>query len=1693
MTSHSEHSEMVQLNLRIARIVGQQKLVPTEVLRSLLQQCNRDGKNLGQRLVRDHYLKMSDFAQIIQQTQDTATVKDAAALRPGSQSVGLGGKNFGPYQIIGEIARGGMGVVYRARIPEEDRVVALKILLTGASATTPQIKRFIREAKATAALQHSNIIPIYASGQEQGYHYFTMRCVTGGSFKKIIENSLMSLQQKLTIFIKVSRALAYAHRQQIIHRDIKPSNILLDHDGEPYLADFGLAKFIDSSSALTQTGSTIGTPFYMAPEQISGSKKSSKSSDIYSMGVMLYQLLTGSLPFRAENMVQLYAMISDREPPSIRNSNPDIPPVLETICLKAMEKKSKYRYASADALADDLEKFCRGERVKVRRSVFPRIKRYYRRHQTQVYGLGSVLVVIMLLLLGWHWYRETGKKQLALQAGMELQIERARQIFARDSGQATRMLEKLLHQLPQSYRLCLELGNCYQKQEQIAKACLLFDRALRLAPDHPEVLYAKSVFHYHCKEYPIALQLIDRYLKQHPRLSPGYRHKAEILRKLGQSQAAQECLRRANQLQEQKIQGAFAAIESQAQKQDTAALTALHDFIRRYPDYARAYRLRARLYYCRKQRQEALQDIARAIELDPRGEYYRCQGDWLFQSGYYQQAAASWRQAIKRDAGKMERLQLQRSLATVAMKLANYQRAYQLYQSLINSGQQTADLYLQAGAAAYHARKYAAAAKHLQQALSDRSLPAPLKGESLYYLGLLAEKKQRTSTAIKLWTRAIACHPRQQATLYSLLGQTCYRLNQYRLARKYLQSALQLRPDSAKLLWLSSCCHRHFQDNTAAIAAISRSIELEPWNHHYYFLRGQLYSKLDDLSKAEKDFFCCLRLNPSDLQPFFSILENTFARGIPEDFQKLQVFIGNLSCAIANPAQVELFASRIASLSASCIRESLIAGQQHKPKAKPENKGDTRQYHLFVKSLISSESPAVHSMAYTALLARYRQGNLRRFIRETARKSGYPASIRRRLEYIRDCLDQRFLDDEKVHLRHLLARYYSGSDHYGLLQLFHKGEDGIHCLAGIMSDQQENPIIRYWAALALFDLRQPHALRLLREKLATADASTQVLAAIALGKPHEIWRRDIAKLPQTFIRYIAVSKAAAAATPQQLALLLSDPKIEVRLAAAAWLRPSGNPEAETVLISGFTHAIPEIRAYAVAHYWDLLSVYRQQALKLFVVNWSLLQEPLEKMAPGKQIPRIFANAEIKLGRKLRLVSAQTERCWYLYDQQRQQTYLLVKELVKERRMVAVYRITAKCRQIQNRTRANLSKLEQMLNDSNAKVRRIALVRIQEIADNRLDHLIKKRLQDADVLVRFLAVNLLAAHNPAAVKSVLLDSNQPLFIRCAMVMGGITRNIDKNSIVHWMSAGIQLRNDPDVRIRMSVALFMDKALGTQALLEKRRVPFSLNLRRYQDPDLGVRLGRLLALIFVLQDREATTAPAQKAYEICREMLNDSQKKLRIIATFGATILSEYHRLKCRDQFYHWLCNHGSQEMRQGAAMGYLRLFHKSVKYSQENISWDESKMYRDFIAYFIKRMSRFREERHHRNHEKGAQSQQELRQCLSRALYLLPGDPKALFELGLLHYLKRDYRQSVAYIKKAIAVAPDLAIAKVWLAKVYFDWQKYDQSWETAEQAYRQAPWNAKLCHLRYQILLHQGKTQQAQRQARRLELLTGAN
>ncbi len=377
-------------------------------------------------------------------------------------------RSFGDYELLEEIARGGMGVVYRARQRSLNRLVALKMMLAGEFATPEEVQRFRTEEKAIANLDHPNIVPIYDIGEYLGQPYFSMKIIEGQSLSREVPYYVKNAPAAVSLLARVARAVAHAHRRGILHRDLKPGNILLDAHREPHVTDFGLAKKLEANpnpeADLTRSGAVVGTPEFMAPEQARAQKGLTTAVDVYSLGAILYTLLTGRPPFKGSNLLDTLRQVAESDPVSPRTVNPQVDRDLEIICLKCLEKEPSRRYASADALADDLERWQTGEPIEARpmRSG-ERLWRWCRRKPAQAGLVGTAgLLPLLVAVVASIGYVSTSSAlgEARWAQGQEAQ---QRQVAENEKAAAEREREKVRQERDKLNSL-LYLANMPQAQ-----------------------------------------------------------------------------------------------------------------------------------------------------------------------------------------------------------------------------------------------------------------------------------------------------------------------------------------------------------------------------------------------------------------------------------------------------------------------------------------------------------------------------------------------------------------------------------------------------------------------------------------------------------------------------------------------------------------------------------------------------------------------------------------------------------------------------------------------------------------------------------------------------------------------------------------------------------------------------------------------------------------------------------------------------------------------------------------------------------------------------------------------------------------------------------------------------------------------------------------------------------------------------
>jgi serine/threonine protein kinase len=499
-------------------------------------------------------------------------------------------KDFGDYELLEEIGRGGQGVVYRAWQKSLNRIVALKVIGLAHWATEAHVKRFRFEAEAAAHLDDPRIVPIYEIGERDGACYFSMKFIEGGQLDKIIGSEPMPGRKAADLMAKLAHTLHHAHQNGVLHRDVKPGNILLDAKGEPHLTDFGLARLVETESTVTRTLEVLGTPSYMAPEQAVGNNAQvTHATDVYGLGAVLYQLLTGHPPFAGGTTYETVRLVLETQPRQPRLWNPKVDRDLETICLKCLEKEAARRYASAEAVAEEIERFLRDEPIRSRRSSqLERVWRWCKRKPLVASLIAALIVIVAVSFGGVLWELPRVQKERALvrraklseQEKARLEAEQMNHPAAYDAYLRGRAFPGWWHQegairlfqeavkLDPSFAQAwayLSIGQSGSywlgtdpSPARLAAAKDALDHALALGPDLPETHLALGYYRYYAqRDYAGALAEFQQAEKGLPNSADVIEALAALQRRLGHWDEAIAEQRRVVELDPRNVHASF--------------------------------------------------------------------------------------------------------------------------------------------------------------------------------------------------------------------------------------------------------------------------------------------------------------------------------------------------------------------------------------------------------------------------------------------------------------------------------------------------------------------------------------------------------------------------------------------------------------------------------------------------------------------------------------------------------------------------------------------------------------------------------------------------------------------------------------------------------------------------------------------------------------------------------------------------------------------------------------------------------------------------------------------------------------------------------------------------------------------------------------------------------------------------------
>lgn len=539
------------------------------------------------------------------------------------------GKMLGPYEIIEKIGEGGMGKVFKAYHPELGKPVAIKVMHDSDKVSEKEKKRFLAEAQNTAQLRHPNIVMVYNAGHDEGKDYIVMDFIAGETLSHVLKRRELSAKKALELMKEIALAIDYAHQQNIIHRDLKPENVMIETaTGRPIIMDFGLAKNVKRSKGLTKSGEVFGTPQYMAPEQAYGNvREISPRTDVYALGAMLYEMLTGMPAVKGDTPVNIMLNIINDEVIPLRRRNPKIHADVETICLKALEKEPKHRYPSAAAFAEDIGRYLNGESISARPSGFWH-RTWKRVRRNKPIAAIFILSLLFMCASGWVWMK--GKQEQATAQEKTLSTVAAARKDAR----------KYLY-----------LGWEYQNKNMPEKALAAFTQAIMLDPACAEAYNNRGAIRRTQGDTEGALADFGKAIEFNPHFAESYVNRGDTWQKNGNWSKAMADFSKAIECNPHLLEIYTIRGTLRHNQQDTAGAVA--DFTKAIeinPQSAKAYNGLGICLLAQKDTAGALANLNKAIEIDPRyTQAYTNRGVVRHKQGDIDGALADFSQAIHLD------------------------------------------------------------------------------------------------------------------------------------------------------------------------------------------------------------------------------------------------------------------------------------------------------------------------------------------------------------------------------------------------------------------------------------------------------------------------------------------------------------------------------------------------------------------------------------------------------------------------------------------------------------------------------------------------------------------------------------------------------------------------------------------------------------------------------------------------------------------------------------------------------------------------------------------------------------------------------------------------------------------------------------------------------------------------------------
>ncbi|BBM87250.1 protein kinase domain-containing protein [Candidatus Uabimicrobium amorphum] len=1131
-------------NYNLAQALLQRNLVEKTLLEKALSKCNEQKLHLSQFLVQHKILSAAQMAEIFQK-QTT---------------------QFGKYTVIDELARGGMGVVYRAKSTDFDRIVVLKTLLSHSDNTAVLLKRFLKEAQAVAALSHPNIVQLYDYGEQNGIPYFTMQYVPGSNFDDFIFAN-NDLEACIKILLKVSHALHYAHETGIVHRDMKPGNILLDKNNEPYIADFGLAKIEDKTSSLTQTGNVIGTPFYLSPEQALGHRKRiTKSTDIYALGVILYQILTKQYPFEADNLSLLLRKIDTEVPIAPQKINHQVPKQLNYLCLKAISKRIEHRHATALEFAEDLQQYLEKPQKVSRRLVTFSAKVWWKNVQTKLAIAICVGIIFITGITTWqqNTQLDIGKEKLRSKTYFEIKNLIEQKKYALALSKINLFLQK--DTTPQMIALKAKV---YYAENAIPVARKLFREALSYQQDE-ELLFDASNFYYAIDEPKVALPLITKTIAMNDRRAAYYQLRAKIYNKLNESELSKKDNDTANKIEQADITAYLRKLQ-RLKKQQGKAIAITEEILRLYPHRVEAYRERSKIFHQRGDIVAAINDIAQAVELQPSFENYRLQAEWLQKGGYHQDALRSYYQLLNYE----KKIEFYRQILQLHCDLGEYDKGIAVYNKMASKDKIFPSITFVMAKIHFHYNKLATAKKFI-----DRFVQEPDK-EFLYLRGMiyfgLDLKNVAYESLQKLLPYIDQFAKSEQFDVLRALGDILMQKgNSYR-AQKLLVKALEIHPSHAATNFLLGKCYEDLDNLQQALTLYTKSIDLEPWQQKFYHQRGNIHFKLQKWLSAHHDFLKCMELGSRSTELVSQLFNTTFNEGWTFDRMLMMNIIFGKILLLYNNTEINLLGER---------QQKLAKNILDTPSVKHYVDDSAKKLKIakqFLQRLDNDSSENVKTIAANGLKALYYVPEVLDLVAQYVKKN--PSS--QILKTVYTNMREKQLNEAKVVLKKLLIAYFTAQDENSLLQIYNNKQKYTAVLKNLLYGKKENPVVRFYAAQVLWLMSTENAYEVLQKAATSVDNEVAMIVHVVLAKyekrSHRMWsRRELGALP-TFLRIQYIENVAQ----KNMELWLQDRDVYVQLYAIKKIWLAGNTAPLKRLVKFCKNKRPIIRAFALETMWKL--------------------------------------------------------------------------------------------------------------------------------------------------------------------------------------------------------------------------------------------------------------------------------------------------------------------------------------------------------------------------------------------------------------------------------------------------------------------------------------------------------------------------